>query len=86
MNIENEKIIKDYIKNGTLIHLPRKYSKKIIILEYLSEDFELNKVYLEKEVNEKISKYNEDYCTIRRELIINKIFNRNNKGEYIRLK
>ena len=47
--------------------------------------FELGKTYTEKEVNQILSKYHDDYATLRREFIGYQLMKRNN-GIYQRLK
>ena len=39
------------------------------MLKYILEPLETGKSYTEQEINEHIVKYNDDYCTIRREMI-----------------
>jgi hypothetical protein len=55
-----------------VIRWPSKYSKKLIVLDYLSEQFQKNKIYTQKEVDSIINKYHtfNDTCLLRRELIM----------------
>lgn len=66
---EMEKVLKTYIKEGKLTQFPSKEKKKIVILQHIIKDFEINKEYSEKEVNEIIEKYYFDFVTIRRYFI-----------------
>jgi hypothetical protein len=70
------KIISAFIKNGKLVSIPVQQKKRLIILEEIAKDFVKEKKYPEKEVNLIIKKYHEDFCTIRREFIMNKLFTR----------
>ncbi|PLX15380.1 MAG: transcriptional regulator [Candidatus Muiribacterium halophilum] len=56
-------------EEGRIDQLPVKLSKKKIIFEKILEDFEKDKKYPEKEVNEIIERYFDDYCTVRRYFI-----------------
>lgn len=65
-------LIKSFLDdNGRLISYPAKYSKKLVVHEYLSEKFEKGKEYTEKEVNKIILDWIlfDDYATLRRALI-----------------
>lgn len=76
-----EKIIGSFIVNDRLTNLPAQRKKREIILRYIAESFPKKESYTEKEVNENILRFNEDYCTIRREMISFGIMKREN-GTY----
>lgn len=65
-------------KDGTLKHLPAQRKKKLIVLERLVKGLEPHRKYAEKEINEYIRTYHEDYATIRREFIMNHFMYREN--------
>ena len=66
---EKEKVLKNYLKEGKVIAFPSKEKKKLIILQYIMEQFIGQKTYTEKEVNKIIKDIIEDYVTVRRYLI-----------------
>ena len=75
-------IIKSFINSdGTLKQIPSQRKKKNVILAYLIRDLHQGKTYKEKDLNEYIKNYHEDYATIRRELIMQHFMYRQN-GEY----
>ncbi|WP_061860271.1 metalloregulator ArsR/SmtB family transcription factor [Priestia megaterium] len=75
-------IVKNFINNdGTLRQIPSQRKKKNVILAYLIRDLHQGKTYKEKDLNEYIKNYHEDYATIRRELIMQHFMYRQN-GEY----
>jgi predicted transcriptional regulator len=65
----DRKILRDYMKDGRLKSIPRQWKKREVILRYLENQFEPDRHYTEREVNEIISRTHEDYATFRRELI-----------------
>ncbi|MCH1643111.1 metalloregulator ArsR/SmtB family transcription factor [Paenibacillus timonensis] len=65
-------------KDGTLKHLPAQRKKKLIVLERLVKGLKPHRKYAEKEINEYIRSYHEDYATIRREFIMNHFMYREN--------
>ncbi len=64
-----EKTIKNYFRDGRLTIFPSKEKRKIIILQHIVKSFEPNRKYSEKEVNEVIKKFYDDYVTLRRYFI-----------------
>lgn len=59
-----------FTKDGRLKHLPAQQKKKRIVLEHLVQGLEPHRKYAEKEINEYILKFHEDFATIRREFIM----------------
>jgi biotin operon repressor len=80
-----KKIIDNFFINGVLKTIPVQRKKRKVILEVLAQDFEIGKKYNEKEVNVMIASHHEDFCTLRREFIMEKLFTRDN-NIYIRQK
>lgn len=71
-----EKVIKTFFEYGKLKAIPAQRKKQRICLEEISKSFHFGKEYEEKEVNEIILQYHEDFCTIRRDLISEHIMER----------
>lgn len=69
-------------EDGTLIAMPAKHSKKLAILERIARNFTFERKYSEKEVNEIISKYNDDTAAIRRYMIEFKVMQRDTTSTY----
>lgn len=71
-NQENNAVIRAYFKhglNGKLAILPRKESKRLVVLRQLSARFTPGREYSEKEVNSILSEVYQDYVTLRRNLV-----------------
>lgn len=64
-----KEVISSFFKYGRLIRIPSQRKKREIVLAEILKKFDLERDYTEKEVNEVILHYHEDFCTIRRELI-----------------
>lgn len=76
---ERQKIIANFFtKEGKLKNIPAQRKKKLIIFEHILKGIEKGKKYQEKEINEYIIKFHEDFATIRREFIINHYMYREN--------
>jgi hypothetical protein len=77
-------IIANFFEGTRLKSLPVQRKKRQVILKEIAKAFQKEVDYTEKEVNQKISDYHEDFCTIRRDFISEKIFERSN-GIYRRI-
>lgn len=64
-----KEVLSHFFKYGKLVQLPTQRKKREIVLAHIVQDFEVGRVYDEREVNEILHKYHEDHCTIRREMI-----------------
>ena len=62
-------VLSNFFKYGRLVRIPVQQKKREIVLRHIAKDFSAGKDYTEKEVNEVILKYHEDFCTIRREMV-----------------
>jgi len=66
----DRKVLKDYLaEDGKIAQLPTNRRKLDVILRYLVDQFNFDRHYAEKEVNEIIGAYNEDISGLRRDLI-----------------
>lgn len=78
---DQEKIVSNYTRSdGSLKMLPTKTKKIIAILEYISNSFEIEKDYKEKEVNTILNRFHPDHTTLRRYLIDYGILHREKDG------
>lgn len=76
-----DKTLKDFFENGKLKSIPTARGKREHVLRFLVSKLEYNRIYTEKEINEFISGFHPDFCTIRREFIMNKLMVRSG-GKY----
>jgi hypothetical protein len=76
---ERASIISNFFtKDGKLKNYPAQRKKKLVILEHMVKGLEFGKVYQEKEINEFLKQFHEDYATLRRELIMCQFMYREN--------
>ncbi|ARI77723.1 DUF2087 domain-containing protein [Halobacillus mangrovi] len=76
---EQTKVLNSFIsKDGKLKSIPSQQKKKIVILSYFVQGFDQGKTYEEKEVNEYIKTFFDDFATIRREWIMHSFMYREN--------
>lgn len=76
-----ESVLKNFFTaDGKLKHVPVQLKKKLIVLEHLVSRLELGRRYTEKEINEFIKGFHEDFATIRREFIMHQFMFRDASG------
>ena len=64
-------VLKNFITtNGMIKQLPAQRKRRLIVFEYLVHDLKPGQSYTEKEINAYIQRFHENFCTIRRELIV----------------
>lgn len=71
-----KKVVESFFEYGNLKSIPAQRKKERIVLEEIAKDFIKDKKYSETEINDIIKKYNDDYCTIRRDMISEGIMER----------
>ena len=76
-----QKVIDSFFEYGKLKSIPSQRKKERIILEEIAKAFEPGRIYTEREVNIIIADFHDDFCTIRRDMIAEKLMEREN-GKY----
>ncbi|NHM29563.1 metalloregulator ArsR/SmtB family transcription factor [Neobacillus terrae] len=78
-SLEKQKILANFFtKDGRLKSLPAQRKKRLYVFEHIVSGLKKGKKYQEKEINEYIKQFHEDYATIRREFIMNHYMYREN--------
>ncbi len=75
-----QRVIDSFFEYGKLKAIPAQRKKERIVLEKIAEAFDFDRIYKEQEVNEIISRFHDDYCTLRRDMIGEKLMDRNADG------
>lgn len=76
-----KRVIDSFFEYGKLKSIPAQRKKERIILDEIAKAFEPGRIYTEREVNIIIADFHDDFCTIRRDMIGEKIMDREN-GKY----
>jgi len=71
-------VIEAFFEYGKLKSIPVQQKKRKIVLEEIVKKFQPGKDYAERDVNIIIADFNDDFCTIRREMIAFKMLSREN--------
>ena len=80
-----QRVIDAFFEYGKLKSIPTQLKKERIILEVIAEAFEFDRMYSEREVNIIIADFHDDFCTIRRDMVSERLLGRNGM-EYWRMK
>ncbi len=64
-----QKILRAFIEDEQIKALPMGYKKRLVVLKWLANHFEMERRYTELEVNQLITQHHEDYCLLRREMV-----------------
>lgn len=75
------RVIDAFFAYGRLKSIPTQRKKERIVLEEIAKSFAPGRTYTEPEVNEIIGRFHDDFCTIRRDMIGEKLMSREN-GNY----
>ena len=79
------KVLDAFFDGDELKSIPVQRKKKQIILQKIAEEFTIGEVYEETALSEIIARIHPDYCTLRRDMISEGIFRRED-GKYTRIK
>lgn len=74
------KVKNTFFKRGRLIKIPSQQKKLLVVLAEIATAFEEDKVYTERDVNIIIADFNDDFATLRRELVNFKFLKRTKDG------
>lgn len=80
-----QRVIDAFFEYGKLKSIPTQLKKERIVLEVIAEAFEFDRMYTEREVNIIIADFHDDFCTIRRDMVSERLLGRNGM-EYWRMK
>lgn len=77
------KVLRDFLNGEELKEIPASRKKRLVILKWIADKFEMDVKYPESGINETIGRHHPDFATLRRELIVNGLMDRAN-GVYWR--
>jgi hypothetical protein len=77
----DRKVLKDYLKrDGSLKQIPTQAKKLLVVLRHVLREFEAERQYSEKQVNEILARFHADTASLRRELVDFKLLERDANG------
>ena len=76
-------VVRRFFKRGRLTSIPAAHSKRLVVLDYLVQQFEPGRIYPEREVNEILTAFHDDYAALRRYMVEDGLLQRGD-GKYWR--
>lgn len=73
---EQARVLWNFVENGRLKALPVRASQRRVVLEYLAARFDAGTDYAERDVNELLGRFNDDYASLRRCLVDERLLTR----------
>lgn len=73
---EQARVLRNFVENGRLKALPVRASQRRVVLEYLAARFDEGIDYAEADVNDVLGQFHEDYASLRRCLIDERLLTR----------
>ena len=64
-----DELVGRFIKDGRLAIMPSKRAKLLPVLDHIAQDFEPGQSYPEREVNDVLQRYHDDFAALRRYLV-----------------
>lgn len=78
-----QRVLDSFFEYGRLKSIPAQRKKERICLEEIAKELELGRPYPERELNQVLLRFHQDYCTLRRDMISEGILRRK-EGLYTR--
>ncbi|HRQ39658.1 MAG TPA: metalloregulator ArsR/SmtB family transcription factor [Chloroflexota bacterium] len=80
-----DKVLRYYVADGRLKDIPSKHKKRLVVLQWLCQQFEPDRRYHELELNERLRAYHPDCASLRRYMVEDRLMARDNNNMYWRL-
>jgi hypothetical protein len=68
-NKDERKVLDTFLRDGRLTAIPAKQKKRAVILRFLAERFEPDRMYDERKVNDILAEHHEDVASLGRYLV-----------------
>ncbi len=69
MPVHDDAVLKTYMRDGRIVTMPAKRSRRLVLLNHVAQLFEIGVQYEEGEVNLRLRNLHEDYAALRRYLV-----------------
>jgi hypothetical protein len=81
--ISEEAVLSNFMRDGRIVTMPAKRSRRLVLLNYVAQMFDIGVRYSEGEVNRRLRNLHDDYAALRRYLVDEEFMSRQH-GEYWR--
>jgi len=63
------RVMQSFVKDGRITSFPAALKKQLVLLKWIARQIEPDREYSEKEISAFLKQFNDDYATLRRELV-----------------
>jgi hypothetical protein len=81
--VSQDAVIRIFMSDGRITTLPAKRSRRLVLLDYIAQSFDVGVRYSEGEVNKILREVHEDFAALRRYLVDEEFLSRD-QGQYWR--
>lgn len=81
---DRRKVLDAFVRDGRITTIPAAHAKRLVVLDWLAQDFEPGRRYPEREVNAILERRHPDTAALRRYLVDERLLDRA-AGEYWRI-
>ncbi|MFN8379897.1 MAG: metalloregulator ArsR/SmtB family transcription factor [Anaerolineae bacterium] len=67
--VYEQRVMASFVKEGRITSFPAALKKQLVLLKWIARQIDPDREYSEKEISAFLKQFNEDYATIRRELV-----------------
>ncbi|HEX9032657.1 MAG TPA: DUF2087 domain-containing protein [Streptosporangiaceae bacterium] len=83
MTVPQDAVLRTFMRDGRITTLPARRSRRLVLLDYIAQMFDIGVRYSEGEVNRMLRTLHDDYAALRRYLVDEGFLSRDH-GEYWR--
>ena len=76
-------VVRRFVRGGRLTSIPGVHTKRLAVLDHLAQEFEPGRIYPERDVNEILGRFHDDFASLRRYMVDEGFFERS-EGKYWR--
>ena len=76
---DQAQVLRNYLVDGRLSHVPAARSKRLVVLDFLAGQFEPGRTYPEEQVNYTLGRFHADYAALRRYLVEEQLLERRDR-------
>ena len=69
MPTPDEVVLRNFVRDGRIVTMPAKRSRRLVLLDYVAQRFDVGVRYTESEVNRTLRDVHDDYAALRRYLV-----------------
>ncbi|HEX6934814.1 MAG TPA: DUF2087 domain-containing protein [Streptosporangiaceae bacterium] len=62
-------MLRNFVRDGRIVTMPARRSRRLVLLDYVAQRFEVGVRYTESEVNRSLGALHDDYAALRRYLV-----------------